>query len=163
LAWSREPALTTLAARPACPRLGDCSFPTHSRACGLLPREADMVVRKEKKIAAEPLRVQNPHAAGIDVHAEVHWVAVPPGAAAAAKSSSQPAAVGACLRYLHRRPGNAGRLVATVRRHHGGHGSHGRLLDRAVRTPGAARLRGLPGRSTPVETCSGPAQDRRAR
>ena len=40
-----------------------------------------MVVRKEKKIAVEPLRVKNPHAAGIDVHAEVHWVAVPPGSA----------------------------------------------------------------------------------
>ena len=31
--------------------------------------------------AAQPLRVTNPHAAGIDVHAEVHWVAVPPEAA----------------------------------------------------------------------------------
>jgi hypothetical protein len=28
---------------------------------------------------AKPLRVTNPHAAGIDVHAAVHWVAVPPG------------------------------------------------------------------------------------
>ena len=26
----------------------------------------------------EPLRVANPHAAGIDIHAAVHWVAVPP-------------------------------------------------------------------------------------
>jgi transposase len=26
----------------------------------------------------EPLRVANPHAAGIDVHAQAHWVAVPP-------------------------------------------------------------------------------------
>ena len=30
---------------------------------------------------AEPLRVQNPHAAGIDIHAAQHWVAVPPEAA----------------------------------------------------------------------------------
>ncbi len=30
---------------------------------------------------AEPLRVHNPHAAGIDVHAAQHWVAVPPEAA----------------------------------------------------------------------------------
>jgi hypothetical protein len=29
----------------------------------------------------EPLRVQNPHAAGIDVHAAEHWVAVPSEAA----------------------------------------------------------------------------------
>jgi transposase len=27
----------------------------------------------------EPLRVTHPHAAGIDVHAAIHWVAVPPG------------------------------------------------------------------------------------
>ena len=33
----------------------------------------------------EPLRVANPHAAGIDVHAAVHWVAVPPNHVAAAK------------------------------------------------------------------------------
>jgi len=39
------------------------------------------MVRQEKKTTPEPLRVHNPHAAGIDVHAEVHWVAVPPGAA----------------------------------------------------------------------------------
>jgi transposase len=32
---------------------------------------------------AEPLRVQNPHAAGIDVHAAEHWVAVPCEAAPA--------------------------------------------------------------------------------
>ena len=29
----------------------------------------------------EPLRVQNPHAAGIDIHAAQHWVAVPAEAA----------------------------------------------------------------------------------
>src|SRR6516164_10373505 len=27
----------------------------------------------------EPLRVTHPHAAGIDIHAGIHWVAVPPG------------------------------------------------------------------------------------
>jgi transposase len=48
------------------------------------------MVRKEKKTAAEPLRVQNPHAAGIDVHAGVHWVAVPPGSASA-PPKNQPA------------------------------------------------------------------------
>jgi transposase len=42
-----------------------------------------MAGRKEKKSAAEPLGVHNPHAAGIDVHAQVHWVAVPSGAAPA--------------------------------------------------------------------------------
>jgi transposase len=32
----------------------------------------------EIKRSQDPLRVANPHAAGIDVHAAVHWVAVPP-------------------------------------------------------------------------------------
>ena len=41
------------------------------------------MARQQKKPAAEARRVQNPHAAGIDVHAEVHWVAVPPGSAPA--------------------------------------------------------------------------------
>jgi transposase len=48
-----------------------------------------MTPRKAKKFRmppqpaepAEPLRVQHPHAAGIDVHAAIHWVAVPVGAA----------------------------------------------------------------------------------
>jgi transposase len=41
-----------------------------------------MTPRKQKHFrqppSPEPLRVTNPHAAGIDVHAETHWVAVPP-------------------------------------------------------------------------------------
>src|SRR6266496_3583714 len=41
-----------------------------------------MTPRKQKTgrvvPSPEPLRVANPHAAGIDVHAAVHWVAVPP-------------------------------------------------------------------------------------
>jgi hypothetical protein len=41
-----------------------------------------MTPRKQKngrvRSSPEPLRVANPHAAGIDVHAAVHWVAVPP-------------------------------------------------------------------------------------
>jgi transposase len=44
--------------------------PTDSRRSATRPRPV-----------AEPLRVHNPHAAGIDVHAEVHWVAVAPVAA----------------------------------------------------------------------------------
>ena len=38
---------------------------------------------------AEPLRVQNPRAAGIDVHAAQHWVAVPPEAAPQALTAFQ--------------------------------------------------------------------------
>jgi len=43
-----------------------------------------MTPRKQKNLrmprqSAEPLPVTNAHAAGIDVHAAVHWVAVPPG------------------------------------------------------------------------------------
>jgi transposase len=44
--------------------------------------ETVMTPRKQKNgrvvPSPEPLRVANPHAAGIDVHAAVHWVAVPP-------------------------------------------------------------------------------------
>jgi transposase len=44
--------------------------------------ETAMTPRKQKNgrvvPSPEPLRVANPHAAGIDVHAAVHWVAVPP-------------------------------------------------------------------------------------
>jgi transposase len=40
---------------------------------------------------AEPLRVTHPHAAGIDVHADVHWVAVPPGSAPAPTADHPPA------------------------------------------------------------------------
>ena len=48
-----------------------------------------MTPRRQKNgrvvASPEPLRVANPHAAGIDVHAVVHWVAVPPNHVAAAK------------------------------------------------------------------------------
>jgi hypothetical protein len=48
-----------------------------------IPVEAAMTPRKQKPLcqppSPEPLRVTHPHAAGIDVHAAVHWVAVPPG------------------------------------------------------------------------------------
>jgi hypothetical protein len=44
--------------------------------------EAAMTPRKQKGLrrspTPEPLRVTDPEAAGIDVHAAVHWVAVPP-------------------------------------------------------------------------------------
>ncbi len=41
-----------------------------------------MTPRIQKKLhqpRSESLRVTHPHAAGIDVHADIHWVAVPPG------------------------------------------------------------------------------------
>jgi len=41
-----------------------------------------MTPRKNKNLcqppSPEPLRLTNPHAAGIDIHAAIHWVAVPP-------------------------------------------------------------------------------------
>jgi transposase len=48
--------------------------------------EAVMTPRKQKNLRqlpppAEPLRIQHPHAAGIDVHSREHWVAVPAGSA----------------------------------------------------------------------------------
>lgn len=45
----------------------------------MTPRRAQTLRMRPQP--AEPLRVQNPHAAGIDVHAAQHWVAVPPEAA----------------------------------------------------------------------------------
>src|SRR5262249_44015008 len=48
-----------------------------------LLKEAAMTPRRQKKLrqprSLEPLHVTHAHAAGIDVHAAVHWVAVPPG------------------------------------------------------------------------------------
>jgi hypothetical protein len=38
----------------------------------------------------ESLRVTHPHAAGIDVHADIHWVAVPPGDAPPPDSNHPP-------------------------------------------------------------------------
>src|SRR5262249_42756045 len=70
---------------------GDCSHSTTSRARGHRPLpipflEAATTPRRTQTFRmrsqpAEPLRVQNPHAAGIDVHAAQHCVAVPPEAA----------------------------------------------------------------------------------
>lgn len=55
-----------------------------------------MTPRKQKngqvKRSPEPLTVANPHAAGIDIHAAVHWVAVPPDHASPHKSSEAGAA-----------------------------------------------------------------------
>jgi transposase len=54
----------------------------HSRARGPFFVEAAMTTRKQKSQHqskhSQALRVTNPHAAGIDVHAREHWVAVPP-------------------------------------------------------------------------------------
>ena len=48
-----------------------------------------MTPRKQKNgrvvPSPEPLHVANPHAAGIDVHAAEHWVAVPPSPAGGRK------------------------------------------------------------------------------
>jgi hypothetical protein len=55
-----------------------------------------MTPRKQKNgrvvPSPEPLRVANPHAAGIDVHASVHWVAVPSDHVPASKSADADAA-----------------------------------------------------------------------
>lgn len=58
-----------------------------SRACGspfllFLNWETVMTPRKQKNLrqplSPEPLQMTNAHAAGIDIHAAIHWVAVPP-------------------------------------------------------------------------------------
>src|SRR5262245_53118611 len=90
LTWSREVATTSLVARSACRRLRKCLFVKPlPRSRPLLPLgpfsylEAAMTPRKQKHLRQPPsaaaLRVPRPHAAGIDVHANVHWVAVSPG------------------------------------------------------------------------------------
>lgn len=60
-----------------------------------------MTPRKQKNgrvvPSPEPLRVANPHAAGIDVHAAVHWVAVPPDHVPPPKSAHADAADAAKL------------------------------------------------------------------
>jgi transposase len=43
--------------------------------------------KKRRASARQRLRIAHPHAAGIDVHANVHWVAVPPGDAPPSKSN----------------------------------------------------------------------------
>jgi transposase len=59
-----------------------------------------------QRASAEPLRQTHPHAAGIDIHAAVHWVAVPPEAAPPPPDQppNLPAHVrrfGACTADLH--------------------------------------------------------------
>src|SRR6202043_2181932 len=94
-AWSRESATTALATRrgvfplerlppfrtpaPAAPRL---TSPYPDPEAAMTPRR-----RKDGRIvpAPEPLPVTNPHAAGIDVHAARHYVAVPPAAVPAGR------------------------------------------------------------------------------
>jgi hypothetical protein len=58
--------------------------------------------------STDPLRITNPHAAGIDIHAAVHWVAVPPGHALPPPPGQPPhlpahvRSFGACTADLHR-------------------------------------------------------------
>src|SRR5262245_23193305 len=85
LAWSRELALTSLAARlrvsPFGRLLSFLALPRPWPPFVPLAMETVMTPRKQKIVRVAPspdsLRVANPHAAGIDVHAAVHWVAVP--------------------------------------------------------------------------------------
>src|SRR5262245_41196500 len=89
LTWSRELALTSLVARTGVSPFGKLllwhTLP-RSRPLVFLPVsffvEAAMTPRIQKNLrqrpSPEPLRVTHRHAAGIDVHAATHWVAVPP-------------------------------------------------------------------------------------
>jgi transposase len=75
------------------------------------PRRLSTTPRKQKTFrqrpSAEPLRQTNPHAAGIDIHAAVHWVAVPPEAAPPSPPDQPPnlpahvRRFGACTADLH--------------------------------------------------------------
>ena len=92
LTWSREYAVTSLVARTGVSPFGKLLLEyTPSRARGpLVPIlypfpffvEAAMTPRRQKNLrqlpSPEPLRLTHRHAAGIDIHSNVHWVAVPP-------------------------------------------------------------------------------------
>src|SRR5262249_2119714 len=117
LTWSREVATTSLVARSACPRLGKCllsnppalaAFSSH----GPFPYlEAAMTPRQQKNLrhmtpgkrknvrqpSSAALRVTRPHAAGLDVHAPIHWVAVS-SAAAPPPAANHPANLPAHVR-----------------------------------------------------------------
>src|SRR5262249_53879540 len=85
-AWSRELAVTSLAARlPRVPVWETALVPrtpAPAASCFFCDQEIVMTPRRQKNgrvvPSPEPLRVANPNAAGIDVNAAVHWVAVPP-------------------------------------------------------------------------------------
>src|SRR5262249_50036127 len=123
---ARGVATTSLVARSACPGLGKCllsnpaalaAFSSH----GPFPYlEAAMTQRKQKNLrhmtpgkrknvrqpSSAALRVTRPHAAGIDVHAAVHWVAVsgadapPPAANHAANLQAHVRSFGTCTADL---------------------------------------------------------------
>jgi len=88
LTWPRELTLTSLVARLGVSPFGKLLLHL-SPALAALPFlhfsftfEAAMTPRIQKRLrqppSHEPLHVTHRHAAGIDVHANVHWVAVPP-------------------------------------------------------------------------------------
>jgi len=88
LTWPRELTLTSLVARLGVSPFGKLLLHL-SPALAALPFlhfsftfEAAMTPRIQKRLSQppshEPLHVTHRHAAGIDVHANVHWVAVPP-------------------------------------------------------------------------------------
>src|SRR5262245_57490549 len=76
-----------------------------------IPSEAILTPPRPKGFrpppSPDPLRVTNPHTAGIDVHAAVHWVAVPPGSAPLPPPDHPPhllahvRSFGACTADLH--------------------------------------------------------------
>src|SRR5262249_6213643 len=154
-------ALTPLAARPGvspeppgtCPRLGDCSYSTPSRARGLrrypFPSlEAAMTPRRTKTLRmppppAEPLRVPHPHPARLHLPPPPRRPRLPcPPASgrraprtrppAPRRPPAPPAALRPQVRRLYRRPRSPGRLADGLRCHDRGHGVHRRLLDPAL-------------------------------
>ena len=105
--------------------------------------EAVMIGKSGAK--PEGLSQLNLNAAGIDVGATSHYVAVP------ADRAEQPVQR---VRGLHGGPVPSGGLVGPVRRGHRGHGVHRRVLDTAVRGAGRTEL--------PGDTGGPPAHQERA-
>src|SRR5262245_44024297 len=137
-------------------------FPLSLVEAAMTPRDQ----KNERQPSPEArLRVMNPHAAGIDVHATVHWVAVPAADAPAPppRPPAQPATACPFFRRLHGRPHHLGQLVDNLPGPDGRHGIDRHLLDPAVRVARGARLPSAAGRAAPGAACPGPAQERRAR
>ena len=81
LTWPWEIATTPLATRPTVfplKKLLILRTPTPATSSPILYPEVPMARRKTP---TDALPVLNPHTAAIDIHAAVHWVAVPPNSA----------------------------------------------------------------------------------
>ena len=147
LTWSQEFAVTSLAARMSVSPFGKlhhhqpllrllpppCRWEFHFQRRLLCLEVAPHVPRRRS--SSRSLRITHPHAAGIDIHSSVHWVAVPPGdapPATAGHSSQLPSHVrsfGTCTADL----ADLADWLGAMPYSDCGHGVNGSLLDSSLR------------------------------